>query len=63
MAENGDGAPHAGTTVPFMRRSPKWWTWDLELGLHLLDRMADRHFSEIDLRTMLSDATAYPVTP
>ena len=38
---------------------PEWWTWELELSLHLLRRMSRRQFNELDLRTMLSDATHY----
>ena len=36
---------------------PEWWSWELELSLHLLRRMSKRRFDEPDLRTMLSDAT------
>ena len=35
---------------------PDWWDWELELSPHLLKRMIDRRFTEIDLRRMLSDA-------
>ena len=35
---------------------PEWWSWELELTPHLLKRMEDRRFTEIDLRTMLSRA-------
>ncbi|MHC4294158.1 MAG: DUF4258 domain-containing protein [Planctomycetota bacterium] len=38
---------------------PKWWGWELELSGHLLRRMADRKFSETDLRAMLADASSY----
>ena len=38
---------------------PEWWQWDLELSGHLLRRMADRQFSEADLRAMLADAQGY----
>jgi hypothetical protein len=34
-------------------RWPEWWDWELELSLHLFKRMADRRFSELDLRAML----------
>ncbi len=34
-------------------RWPEWWDWELELSPHLLKRMADRGFSELDLRAML----------
>ncbi len=40
-----------------MTNSPDWWSWELELSLHVLDRMIDRCFSETDLRTMLDDAS------
>ena len=40
------------------RRSlPSWWAWELELSVHLLKRMIDRRFTEIDLRGMLDAAT------
>lgn len=32
---------------------PDWWEWDLELSSHLLKRMVDRDFTEIDVRRML----------
>jgi hypothetical protein len=32
---------------------PEWWTWELELSPHLLRRMLDRGFSEVDLRIMM----------
>jgi hypothetical protein len=35
---------------------PAWWDWELELSPHLLKRMVDRRFSEVDLRRMLADA-------
>ena len=38
---------------------PDWWHWDLELSSHLLKRMIDRQFSEVDLRTMLQCATGH----
>lgn len=39
------------------RRSwPDWWEWDLELSPHLLKRMVDRRFTEVDLRTMFEGA-------
>lgn len=38
---------------------PEWWEWELELSQHLLKRMVDRQFNEIDLRDMLDRATAY----
>jgi hypothetical protein len=35
---------------------PAWWDWDLEIRHHLLKRMVDRGFSEVDLRSMLQVA-------
>lgn len=35
---------------------PDWWDWELELSPHLLKRMLDRRFTEVDLRRMLADA-------
>lgn len=36
---------------------PAWWDWDIELTPHLLKRMEDRDFNELELRTMLEYAT------
>lgn len=36
---------------------PAWWEWELELSSHLFKRMADRNFSELDVRRMLSIAS------
>jgi len=36
---------------------PPWWDWELELTAHVTERMSDRSFTEIDLRSML-EATA-----
>lgn len=41
------------------RRWPEWWDWELELSPHLFKRMADRRFSELDLRTMLARPRGY----
>jgi Domain of unknown function (DUF4258) len=38
---------------------PDWWDWELELSSHLLKRMTDRRFTEIDLRRMLERASGY----
>jgi hypothetical protein len=38
------------------REWPSWWDWELELSPHLLKRMIDRQFSEVDLRRMLEHA-------
>ena len=37
-------------------RWPEWWAWELELSAHLLKRMADRGFTELELRGMLEAA-------
>lgn len=37
---------------------PEWWEWELELSPHLLKRMLDRDFSEVDLRLMIEQTTA-----
>jgi len=41
------------------RQWPGWWQWDLELTPHLLKRMDDRRFTEMDLRAMLDGARSY----
>lgn len=38
---------------------PDWWKWELEITPHMEKRMADREFTEVDLRTMLEDAEGY----
>ena len=38
------------------RKGPSWWEWDLGFSTHLLKRMVDRDFSEVDLRRMLEHA-------
>jgi hypothetical protein len=38
---------------------PIWWDWELELGSHLFKRMADRGFSEVELRRMLFVASKF----
>ena len=40
---------------------PDWWNWPVETTPHLLDRMLDRGFNEVDLRTMLTDAVTCTV--
>jgi hypothetical protein len=40
-----------------MSTLPKWCEWELELTPHLLKRMEDRDFDEVDLRLMLEQAT------
>jgi hypothetical protein len=44
---------------PKKRSWPPWWDWELELTPHLLKRMEDRRFNEVDLRTMLEQARSY----
>ena len=38
---------------------PAWWRWEIILSYHVLERMAQRGFTEIDLRTMLEHARGY----
>ena len=38
-------------------RWPAWWHWELELTPHVLKRMVDREFTELDLRQMFEDAS------
>lgn len=38
---------------------PEWWDWELEFTPHLEKRMADRDFTEVDLRAMLERASGY----
>ena len=38
---------------------PSWGDWELELSSHLLKRMAERDFNEVDLRQMLQSASEY----
>jgi hypothetical protein len=38
---------------------PEWWQWELDLTPHLLKRMEERGFNEIDLRTMLLNASGH----
>ena len=40
-----------------MTECPEWWDWELELSPHLLKRMLDRGFSEVDLRGMMERAS------
>jgi hypothetical protein len=40
------------------RKWPHWWEWELELSPHLLKRMIDRGFTEVDLRHMMERATS-----
>jgi hypothetical protein len=38
---------------------PDWWEWELELSPHLLKRMEERRFTEVDLRRMLEIARKF----
>jgi hypothetical protein len=38
---------------------PEWWNWEIEFTPHLLKRMEDRSFNEIDLRKMLRHSKSY----
>ena len=38
---------------------PPWWDWELDLKSHVLERMEDRHFTEVDLRRMMEHATGF----
>lgn len=42
-----------------MKQWPPWWVWELEFSPHLLKRMEDRRFTEVDLRRMLEHAAGY----
>jgi hypothetical protein len=39
-----------------MQNPPDWWSFELELSGHILERMLDRGFSEADLRLMFETA-------
>lgn len=38
---------------------PAWRAWELDLSPHLLKRMLDRSFNEVDLRLMFKVASGY----
>ncbi len=38
---------------------PDWWDWELEITPHMEKRMADRGFTEVDLRQMLDEAEGH----
>jgi hypothetical protein len=38
---------------------PDWWSWEIEITPHLMKRMVDRQFNEVDLRLMLDAATGF----
>jgi len=35
------------------RQKPYWWDWEFDFSRHVLERMVDRGFGEIDLRLMI----------
>ena len=47
-----------GRSLAAMSKWPSWWNWELELSPHLLKRMTERGFGELELRRMLSSATS-----
>ena len=53
-----NGCRWASKPKRIMRKLPAWWGWELELSLHLLKRMNDRDFTEIDIRHILNSATS-----
>ena len=42
-----------------MKPWPEWWTYELIISPHVIERMQERGFTEIDLRQMLDDAAGY----
>lgn len=42
-----------------MAEWPGWWHYELLLSPHVVERMDERGFSEVDLRAMLEDATDF----
>lgn len=36
-----------------MAEWPVWWTWEIEVSPHAFKRMAERDFTELELRRML----------
>lgn len=42
-----------------MKQWPEWWNWELELSPHLLKRMVERDFTEVELRKMLKTASDF----
>ncbi len=56
MAPRSSRGPFGATQT--MKRRPLWWDWELQLSHHIRKRMADRGFTELELRVMLDTATA-----
>ena len=54
-----DTAPSTRGRTLDKRGWPEWWEWELELSPHLLKRMEDRGFNEVDLRSMPARASNY----
>jgi hypothetical protein len=52
------GSESQAAILPTMRRRPAWLEWDIALSVHLLERMEDRGFSELDLRAMFLRVTS-----
>ena len=42
-----------------MHEWPDWWNLENILSPHVIERMLDRDFSEVELRAMLEDAEGY----
>ena len=42
-----------------MQSWPDWWQYEIVISSHLIERMEDRGFSEIDVRAMFDDATQW----
>ena len=41
------------------RQWPEWWEWELELSPHILKRLVERNFTEVELRKMLNAASDF----
>jgi hypothetical protein len=54
-----DAAESIGEVADLTANWPEWWAWELELTAHLLKRMEDRAFNEVDLRHMLEHSSGY----
>jgi hypothetical protein len=45
--------------MTFLRRTPRWWEWEVELTPHAEARMDERGCSELDLRTIWNTPRSY----